>query len=183
MAQAIIDYYNYYQRRIQFLRLDGDLLLQQIKILEVEMNRKKQQNQQPIERNVNLLNAMVKQLLQMLAEIKTCQYFQLINKPFTYYHYFTRLCNSNFQDLLRQFITKLRIKRIQRLQNLQHLQHLQYLQTQLNYNNLVDFQQQAVQQPVNFQVRQQQQQQQQQQLVNLIQQAVQQPVDFQVQRL
>lgn len=128
MAQAIISYHNYYQKRIEFLRLDGDLLLQRIKILEVEMNKRKQQNLQPTRQNVNLLNTMVKDLLQMLAEIKTCQYFQLVNQPFTYYHYFTKMCNSYFNDLLQQFTTKLHLKRMERLQ-----QHLQ------DYINPIDF--------------------------------------------
>ena len=135
----MLNHYYYYQHKIQFLRMGGDVLLQQIKILETDMNRKKQQNQQPLVQNVNSLNAMVKKLLQMLAEINTCQYFQLTNEPFNC-GYYTRMCNRYFEDLLHRFVTKLRIKRIQRLQNLQHLQHLRHLQSSLDdIINPIDF--------------------------------------------
>ena len=138
----MINHYNYYQQRIQFLRSSGDILLQRIKTLETNMNRRKQQNQQPFVQDINSLNAMTKKLLQMLAEINTCQYFQLTNEPFNCHSpYFTRMCNRYFEDLTQQFIAKLRIRRIQRLQNLQHLHHLQHLQSPLeNIIHPIDFQ-------------------------------------------
>ena len=138
----MINHYNYYQERIQFLRSSGDILLHRVKTLEINMNRRKQQNQQPFVQDINSLNAMVKKLLQMLAEINTCQYFQLTNEPFNCYSpYFTRTCNRYFEDLMQQFIAKLRIRRIQRLQNLQHLHHLQHLQSSLeNIIHPIDFQ-------------------------------------------
>ena len=142
MAQAMINHYNDYQQRIQFLRSSGDILLHRVKTLEINMNRRKQQNQQPFVQDINSLNAMVKKLLQMLAEINTCQYFQLTNEPFNFHSpYFTRMCNRYFEDLIQQFIAKLRIRRIQRLQNLQHLHHLQHLQSSLeNIIHPIDFQ-------------------------------------------
>ena len=124
MAQMMVNHYNYYSQRIQFLRIHGDVLIQRIKMLEINMNKRKQQNQDPLVQNINSLNAMVKKLLQMLTEIYTCQYFQLTYEPFNY-GYFSRICNRYFENLLHEFIAKLRIKRIQRLQNLQHLRHLQ----------------------------------------------------------
>ena len=138
----MIDHYNDYQQRILFLRSSGDVLLQRIKTLEINMNRRKQQNQQPFVQDINSLNAMVKKLLQMLAEINTCQYFQLTNEPFNFYSpYFTQMCNRYFEDFIRQFVGKLRIRRIERLQNLQHLHHLQHLQSSLeNIIHPVDFQ-------------------------------------------
>ena len=117
MAQAIINHYNDYQRRIQFLQSAGDFLLEQIKSLEINMNRRKQQNQQPFIEDINSLDAMVKKLLHMLAEINTCQYFQLTNEPFNFYcPYFTQMCNRYYEDLIQQFIAKLNTRRIQRLQ-------------------------------------------------------------------
>ena len=141
MAQAMVDHYNYYQQKIQFLRSCGDVLLQRIKLCEINMNTRKQQNQQPLVQNINSLNAMIKKLLQMLAEINTCQYFQLTNVPSFYNDYYTLICNRYFENLLEQFVAKLRIKRIQRLQNLQHLQHLQHLRSSLdNIIHPIDFQ-------------------------------------------
>ena len=134
--------YTYYQQQIQFLRSSGDILLDRIKTLETNMNRRKQQNQQPFQQDINSLNAMVKKLLQILAEINTCQYFQLTYEPFNCYsHYFTQMCNRYFQDLMQQFTAKLRIKRLQRLQHLHHLQHLQHLQSSSqNIIHPIDFQ-------------------------------------------
>ena len=128
MAQAMLDQFNYYQQRIHFLRLRGDVLLQRIKTLEIKMNKRKQQNQQPYERDVNFLNAMVKKLLQMLAEINTCQYFQLTNETFIDF-YFNQMCNRYFEDLMQQFVTQLRMRRMRRLQ----------LQTLNNFIDDVDF--------------------------------------------
>ena len=156
MAQAMINHYNDYQQRIQFLRSSGDILLHRVKTLEINMNRRKQQNQQPFLQDIISLNAMVKKLLQMLAEINTCQYFQLTNEPFNCYSpYFTRMCNRYFEDLTRQFIAKLRIRRIQRLQNLQHLHHLRHLQSPLeNIIHPIDFQveQSPLENTIDFQI-------------------------------
>ena len=143
MTQAMINHYNYYQQQIQFLRLSGDILLDKIKTLETNMNRRKQQNQQPFEQDINSLNAMAKRLLQILAEINTCQYFQLTNEPFNCYsNYYIQMCNRYFEDIMQQFIVKLRIRRtqrLQRLQNLQHLHHLQHLQhLQSSSQNIID---------------------------------------------
>ena len=44
---AIYNNDNSYIQRIQFLRTSGDELLQRIQMLEIGMNRRKQQNQQP----------------------------------------------------------------------------------------------------------------------------------------
>ena len=131
MTQQMINHYNDYRQHIQFLRSSGNILLQRVKTLETNMNRRRKQNQQPFVRDINSLNAMVKKLLQMIAQINTCRYLQL-NEPFNIHSsYFTRICNRYFQHLSHKFVTKLRIIRIQRLQNLQHLHHLQHLQSSL----------------------------------------------------
>ena len=46
MAQIMIEQNNNYQNRIDFLRSSGDVLLNRIKILEIKMNKKKQQNEE-----------------------------------------------------------------------------------------------------------------------------------------
>ena len=84
MAQAMIDNKNNYQERIQSLRSHGDILLQRIKKLEIKMNLTKQQNQEPNQQEINSLNAMVKKLLKMLAQINTYEYFKLTNEPFIF---------------------------------------------------------------------------------------------------
>ena len=68
MTQAMIDHYNYYQQKIQFLRSNGDILLQRIKILETIMNKRKQQNEYPFVQQINSLYAMVKNYLKYLLK-------------------------------------------------------------------------------------------------------------------
>ena len=60
----------------------------------------------------------------MLAEINTCQYFELTNEPFIIDFYFNEICNRYFEDYIRRFITQLRLKRIRRLQILQYNESL-----------------------------------------------------------
>ena len=140
MAQIMIQHHKNYEAQINYIRTHGDVLLQRIKMLEIKMNQRKQQNQEASQQDINLLNAMIKKLLRMLARINTYQYFQITNEPFVCVNqtYFNQICNNYFEDLIRRFITQLRIKRIQRLQRLQHLQSLQRV------NNFID--------PVDFQI-------------------------------
>lgn len=119
MTQAMIDQYNQHQQRIQLLRSTGDILLQRINILETHMNKRKQ-NQYQFPEDINSLNTLVKRLLLMLAEIKTCQYFQLTFEPFSIFSSrYIEMCNRFFENLTRQFITDLQFKRYKRLQRLQ----------------------------------------------------------------
>ena len=95
MAQSTLD------QRIQFLRTCGDQLLQQIQSLEIGMNRRKQQNQQPHKDEITMMKSPVKKLLYLLAEINTCQYFQKYQFNFIYY-----------QKLMLKFILKLKARNI-----------------------------------------------------------------------
>ena len=137
MAQIMLELNNNYQVKIYHLRTHGDVLLQRIKMLEIKMNKRKQQNQEANQQDINSLNAMVRKLLQMLAKIKTYKYFQITNEPFSCVNYFNQICNNYFNELIRRFITQLRLKRIQRLQILQHTRSLERIN---NFIQPVDFQ-------------------------------------------
>ena len=139
MAQIMLDLNNNYQVQIHHLRTHGDVLLQRIKMFEIKMNRIKQRNQQPNQQDINSLNAMVKKLLRMLAEINTYKYFQITSEPFSCVNqnYFNQICNNKFNDLIRNFIMQLRLKRLRRLQILKHTQNLQRIN---NFQQPVDFQ-------------------------------------------
>ena len=139
MAQIMINNYNQYQQQIHLLRAHGDVLLERIKILEIKMNKRKQQNEEADPKDINSLNAMVKKLLRMLAKINTYEYYQLTNEPFIRVNdfYFNHIFNNYFEDYIRRFITQLRLKRIRRLQTLQHEQGLQRIN---NFIEPVDFQ-------------------------------------------
>ena len=121
MTQAMIDHYNYYQQRIQLLRSTGDILLQRINILKTHMNKRKQQNEYPFVQHIDSLDAMVKKLLLLLAEINTCQCFQMRFEPFNIHSSdYIQMCNRYFENLTRQLITRLQMKRFKRLRQLQY---------------------------------------------------------------
>ena len=113
MAQQSLNYLNNYNQRIQFLRSQGDQLLESIKMLEIGMNRRKQQYEQPYLYEINWMYSMAKDLFEMLAEIKTCEYFkmthQLINSNEDFYK---KTCRIFFRDLVRQFNAKLNARRL-----------------------------------------------------------------------
>ena len=112
--------YGCYTYRIQFLRTIGDRLLQQIQVLEVDLNKKKQQNQQPFSNEISKLHDLTTQLLFSLAEINVCQYFYLNNEYFNFNDdYYKKMCHKYFQDLMQQFNLRLKAKLINRIkQNL-----------------------------------------------------------------
>ena len=117
----MIDQFNQLNQRIQLLRSTGDIVLQQINRLETRMNKRKQQNQYPINRDIDLLNQLVKRLLQMLAEIKTCQYYQVIVERINIFSpRYIEMRNRLFENLIRQFINDLQIKRYKRLERLRN---------------------------------------------------------------
>ena len=105
MAQSTLD------QRIQFLRTCGDQLLQQIQSLEIGMNRRKQQNQQPHKDEITMMKSSVKKLLSFLAEINTCQYFQKYQFNFNEYYY-KQMCTRYYQKLMLKFILKLKARNI-----------------------------------------------------------------------
>ena len=90
--------------RIQFLRSFGDYLLQRIQLLETNLNKRKQQNQQPLDSEITELHGMMIKLLQALAEINVCQYFHSVNEYYYHNHYYYKqMCRRYFQDLMLQF--------------------------------------------------------------------------------
>ena len=137
----MINQFNHLNQRIQLLRSSGDILLRKINRLETHMNKRKQQNQYPFKQDIDLLNQLVKRLLQMLAEIKTCQYYQVIFEKINIFSpRYIEMRNRLFENLIRQFINDLQIKRYKRLERLQC-----YLYQQI-INDIFD--------PVDFQIQQ-----------------------------
>ena len=114
MGQSLVyssNNYGHYTERIRFLRTIGDHLLQQIKVLETNMNKRKQRNQQPLLNEITKLHGMTTEMLQTLAEINVCQYFYLVNEYFNFNDdYYKQMCLKYFQDLMQQFNFKLKEK-------------------------------------------------------------------------
>ena len=108
--------YSCYTYRIQFLRTVGDQLLQQIQVLEIDMNKRKQQNQQPLSNEITKLHDLTTQLLFSLAEINVCQYFYLADEYYNFNdNYYKKMCHKYFQDLMQQFNLKLKAKRLNQI--------------------------------------------------------------------
>ena len=102
-----------YTERIRYLRTIGDQLLHEIQLLETNMNKRKQQNQQPLTIEITKLHSLTKKMLQLIAEINVCQYFHLANEFFDFNdYYYKKMCHKYFQDLIRQFNLMLKEKNI-----------------------------------------------------------------------
>ena len=116
MGQSMVynsNNYANYTERIRLLRTTGDQLLQEIQLLETNMNKRKQQNQQPLTIEITRLQSMTRKMLQLIAEINVCQYFHLVNEYFDCNdYYYKKMCLKYFQDLMRQFNLKLKQKNI-----------------------------------------------------------------------
>ena len=121
MGQSMVfnsNNYGNYTERIRFLRSIGDHLLQEIQLLETNMNKRKQQNQQPLYNEITKLHDLATKLLQMLAEINVCQYFHLVNEYYNHNdYYYKQMCRRYFQDLLLQFISRLNTKHLNQIKS------------------------------------------------------------------
>ena len=109
------EFYKSYDREILYLRREGSKLLQKIKLQEIKMNRRKQQQQQPLVRQINGLHKMIKKLIKISAFIDTYKYFQMIKEPLTYYNenFFYQLASMYYEDALKEI--NLKIKRLNQL--------------------------------------------------------------------
>ena len=113
MAQQSLQYLNNYNQRIKFLRSQGDELLNSIKMLEIGMNRRKQQHQPIHLYEIDWMYSMAKNLFLMLAEIKTCEYFIMSNKLYDLNDdFYKQTCHIIFRDLVRKFNAKLNARRL-----------------------------------------------------------------------
>ena len=102
-----------YDQRIWFLRSQGDQLLQSIKLLEIEMNKRRQRYLQPYLYQINGICSMTENLLEMLAEIKACQYFKLTHQlVFFNEHLFKVTSHAIKKDLINKFNARLSAKRV-----------------------------------------------------------------------
>ena len=111
MANQMLIFLSNYDQRIRFLRSQGDQLLQSIKSLEIEMNKRRQRYLQPYQYEINWICSMTENLLEMLAEIKACEYFKLTNRlVFFNDQLFKVTCHAIKSDLIHKFNAKLNAK-------------------------------------------------------------------------
>ena len=103
MTQQLLYCLNNYNHKIQFLRTEGNQLLESIKMLEIGMNRRKQQLQQPHPDELYCLYLMTRDLLRMLAEIKTCEYFKMTQQLINFNEdLYKKTCHAFFRDLVHK---------------------------------------------------------------------------------
>ena len=113
MANYMLVFSQNYDQRIRFLQSQGDQLLQSIKLLEIEMNQRRQQYLQPYLYQINGICSMTENLLEMLAEIKACEYFKLTHKlVFFHEELFKVTSHSIKMDLINKFNARLSAKKI-----------------------------------------------------------------------
>ena len=113
MANQMLTFLDNYDRRIEFLRTEGDQLLESIKSLEIGMNRRKQQGQQPYMHEVDWMYRLVKKFFGMLAEIKTCEYFKIIKELVSFNDdFYKKTCYAFFCDYIRKFNRTLNARRL-----------------------------------------------------------------------
>ena len=108
MTQQMLNCINNYNQKIQFLQTCGDQLLKSIEMLEIGMNRRKQQFQKPHPNEIIRMRVMVTDFFRMLAEIKTCKYFKT-TKQFINFNedFYKKTCDFFIEDLIQQFMVKL----------------------------------------------------------------------------
>ena len=113
MANYMLVFSQNYDQRIQFLRSQGDQLLQSIKLLEIEMNQRRQRYLQPYLYQINGICSMTENLLEMLAEIKACEYFKLTHQlVFFHEELFKVTSHAIKKDLINKFNAKLSQKKL-----------------------------------------------------------------------
>ena len=122
MKNQMLRYIDFYNQRIQFLRSDGDQLLDSIRMLEIQINRQKQRSERIYLYQNNWMYSMTKDLLKMLAEIKTCEYFKMTKQLVCLNDELYKVTfRAFFRDLVRQFNSKLNARKRKRLKRLNQI--------------------------------------------------------------
>ena len=122
MENQMLRYIDFYNQRIQFLRSDGDQLLDSIRMLEIQINRQKQRYERIYLYQNNWMYSMTKDLLKMLAEIKTCEYFKMTKQLVCLNDKLYKVTSrAFFRDLVRQFNSKLNARKRKRLKRLNQI--------------------------------------------------------------
>ena len=116
MAQAAVDFQKYYydlyesySRQICHLRIKGSRLLQRIKLQEIKMNQRRQQNLKPHLKSIDLMTEMIRKLVKISAFIETYRYFQITMRPLQYQQsLFDEIANNYYDDMLKDIVLKIK---------------------------------------------------------------------------
>ena len=103
------DLHESYSQEICHLKIKGSKLLQKIKLQEIKMNQRKQQNLKPHLKQINFLNGMVKKLIKMSAFIETYRYFQITKRPMANHQsLFHEIANNYYEDMMKDIVLKIK---------------------------------------------------------------------------
>ena len=109
-------YLNNYDIRITDLRSKGDELMKSIESLTNGMERRRNQRVKMHEHDLNRFYLIVKDIFEMLSEIKICEYFKTIKKCVCLNSkYYKRTCENYFEYLVREFNRRLKEKEMKAL--------------------------------------------------------------------
>ena len=113
------DLHESYSQEICHLKIKGSRLLQKIKLHEIKMNQRKQQNVKPHLKSINLMSGMIRKLVKISAFIETYRYFQITMRPMANQQsLFHEIANNYYDDMLKNIVLK--IKRLNQLNQSVH---------------------------------------------------------------
>ena len=109
IRKYFFDLHESYSREITHLRKQGSKLLQKIKLHEIKMNQRKQQQLKPHLRQIKYLNGMIRKLVKISAFIETYKYFQIIKQPLTNHQwFFHQIASNHYENMLKDIILKIK---------------------------------------------------------------------------
>ena len=103
--------WQYYQSEINFFERKTDELLVETKIYETKMEKKRQQQLHPTQKNINQLHEMITSTLKAIAIVKTYRYFQILQIPPSNQN------NQLFYDRREQYFRNLLMVLLSKLKN------------------------------------------------------------------
>lgn len=105
MTQQVISF-EIYSQTIYHLRIKGTRLLEKIKFCEMEMNKRKQQNLNPLSTAIDLMSEMINELVKISAMILTYRYFQSTMLSFEQ-SLFNEITDKYYIEMLRNIVKKI----------------------------------------------------------------------------
>ena len=104
--------WQYYQIEINFFERKTDELLVETKIHETKMEKRRQQQLHPTQKNINQLHEMITSTLKAIAIVKTYRYFQILQIPPSDQNnqLFYAQRDQHFTNLLTNFLSRVKNK-------------------------------------------------------------------------
>lgn len=111
------------EMRLLEIRAENNILLERIHHLETKINRAKQRNETPCQRDIAVMNSMVLKSLYYLAERDT---ISIVGNSLISRRILHRMIDNRCQYLTDKFKRRLFNKRFERLQRVERLHHIDF---------------------------------------------------------